>query len=139
MPHTLKAQPRFNGKLLCCLGIPALARLTGLIKSRNSNLSYLTVNSPTQQPINHVVDEISCQNVSIYAQGILNYQGNSKIQNCKIAKIRNRTQDLLVVCVAKRLIPLDHIGLLFSAQIGKYKLERTSSCQSISAQNSDNF
>ncbi len=43
----------------------------------------LTVNSPTLQPLNHVVDEISCPNVSIYAQGILNYQGNSEIKNLK--------------------------------------------------------
>ncbi len=92
----------------------------------------LMVKSPTLQPLNHVVDEISCQNVSIYAQGILNYQGNLKIQNFKICKDQesNSGQDLLVVCVTRRLIPLDHVGLLFSAQIWKYKLERTWSCQS---------
>ena len=69
----------------------------------------LTVNSPTLQPLNHVVDEISCQNVSIYAQVSQTIKGIQKFKISKFAKIRNRTQDLLVVCVTKRLTQLGYL------------------------------
>ena len=63
------------------------------------------------------------------ADDVPGLQENSKIQNLNFVKIRNWTQYLVVFSVTKRLIPLDHIGLLFSAQIWKYKLEQISSCQ----------
>ncbi len=90
----------------------------------------LTVNSPTLQPLNHVVDEISCPNVSIYAQGILNYQGNSEIQNSKICidqELNWESPGCLCHHMTYTTRPKVHIQ---EQQIWKYKLEQTSSCQS---------
>ncbi len=90
----------------------------------------LTVNSPTLQPLNHVVDEIPSQNVSIYAQGILNYQGNSKIQNLKICidqELNWGSPGFLCHQTLYTTRPKVHIS---EQQMWKYKLERASSCQS---------
>ena len=59
--------------VLACKGGQSLHSALCRIKLRTSRLT-----AQCFQPLNNVVDEISCQNVSIYAQGILNYQENSK-------------------------------------------------------------
>ena len=87
----------------------------------------LTVNSPTLQPLNHVVDEISCQNVSIYAQGILNYQGNSKIQNFKIYKDQELNSGSSGCLCHQTPYPTRLSVHIQEQQIWKYKLERASS------------
>ena len=87
----------------------------------------LTANSPTLQPLNHVVDEISCQNVPRYAQGILNYQGNSKNQNLKICidqELNWGSPGCLCHQTPYTTRPKVHIS---EQQIWKFKLEQRSS------------
>ncbi len=87
----------------------------------------LMVSSPTLQPLNHVVDQISCQNVSIYAQSILNYQGNSKIQKSKICidqELNWGSSGCLCHHMTQTTRPKIHIQ---EQLIWKFKLEQNSS------------
>ncbi len=112
------------------LWLASLGRSSPAILLPQDWTENLTVYSPTLQPLNHVVDEISSQNVPIYAQGILNYQGNSKIQylkNCIDQELNWGSPGCLCHQMTYTTRPKVHIS---QQQMWKYKLERASSCQS---------
>ncbi len=134
MPHSLKAQPRVQWlatplSWVYPLSLASQGWSSPAILSPQDRTENLTSNSPTLQPLNHVVDEPSCQNVSIYAQAILNYQRISKIQNWKFWPCQELNQCHQGLTPSYRRLKHLTTSALNMNSKSEYTLEQTPSCQ----------